>query len=79
MNRYEILKNRLGMSAGVGGGGGDEPKEMPKKQLTYDQINQWSGFVENNPNIKGMDAMWAAFSSQFPNSGIDRLTLTQIS
>ena len=77
MNRYEILKNRLGLSAGVGGGGGDEPKEMPKKQLTYDQINQWSGFVENNPNIKGMDAMWAAFSSQFPNSGIDRLTLTQ--
>lgn len=77
MNRYEILKNRLGMSAGVGGGGGDEPKELPKKQLTYDQINQWSGFVEQNPNIKGMDAMWTAFSNQFPNSGIDRLTLTQ--
>ena len=28
MNRYEILKNRLGMSAGVGGGGGGEPKEI---------------------------------------------------
>ena len=77
MNRYEILKNRFGMSAGVGGGGGDEPKEIPKKQLTYDQINQWSGFVDQNPNIKGMDAMWTAFSNQFPNSGIDRLTLTQ--
>lgn len=75
MNRYEILKNRLGMSAGIGGG--DEPKEMPKKQLTYDQINQWSGFVEQNKNINGMDAMWAAFSNKFPNSGIDRLTLTQ--
>jgi hypothetical protein len=77
MSRYQILANRLGMSAGLGGGGGDEPKEQPKKQLSYDQINQWSGFVENNPNLGSMDAMWEAFSKKFPNSGIDRLTLTQ--
>ena len=75
MSRYQILANRLGMSAGLGGG--DEPKEQPKKQLSYDQINQWSGFVENNPNLGSMDAMWEAFSKKFPNSGIDRLTLTQ--
>ena len=76
MNRYEILKNRLGLSGGIGGGG-ENPKELPKKQLSYDQINQWSGFVEGNPNIKGMDAMWGAFSTKFPNSGIDRTVLTE--
>jgi len=86
MNRYEILKNRLGLSGGIGskqttegyaggGGGGDNPAPAPKKQLSYDQINQWSGFVESNPNIAGMDSMWAAFSKKFPNSGIDRTVL----
>lgn len=77
MNRYKILENRLGMSAGIGGGGGEEPKEQPKKQLNYDQINQWSGFVEQNPNLKTMDELWSAFSAKYPQSGIDRLTLTQ--
>lgn len=88
MNRYEILKNRLGLSGGIGskqttegyaggGWGGDNPAPAPKKQLSYDQINQWSGFVEGNPNLKGMDAMWTAFSNKFPNSGIDRNVLTQ--
>jgi len=75
MSRLSILANRLGLSGGIGGGG-DEPKEQPKKQLSYDQINQWSDFVELNPNIRGMDEMWEAFSKKFPNSGIDRNVLT---
>jgi len=77
MSRLSILANRLGLSGGIGGGGGENPKEEPKKSLSYDQINKWSGFVEENPNLKGMDEMWTAFSNKFPGHGIDRTVLTQ--
>lgn len=73
MSRYEILANRLGMSSGLGGGGGDEP---PKKNLSYEQINKWSNFVDANPNIRGMDSMWDAFSMKYPNHGIEKSVLT---
>lgn len=77
MSRLSILENRLGLSGGIGGGGGENPKEEPKKSLSYDQINKWSGFVEGNPSLRGMDAMWSAFSTKYPNSGIDRSVLTE--
>jgi len=77
MSRLSILANRLGLSGGIGGGGGENPKETPKQSLSYDQINKWSGFVEENPNLKGMDEMWTAFSNKYPGHGIDRTVLTQ--
>jgi len=55
-----------------GGGEGEQPKA---KSLSYPQINLWSDFVEANPNIKGMDAMWEAFSKANPKAGIDRVIL----
>jgi|JI8StandDraft_1071087.scaffolds.fasta_scaffold196047_2 hypothetical protein len=76
MNRYEILKNRLGLSGGIGGGEVPKKDPPPSGQLSYPQINQWSDFVEGNPGIKGMDSMWNAFSSKYPQSGIDRQVLT---
>ena len=63
---------KLKVSKTGGGGEGEEPKA---KSLSYPQINMWSDFVEANPNIKGMDAMWEAFSRANPKAGIDRVVL----
>lgn len=56
-----------------GGGGGEQPKATT---LSYPQINLWSDFVDANPNIRGMDAMWEAFSKANPKHNIDRNVLT---
>jgi hypothetical protein len=56
-----------------GGGEGEQPKAA---SLSYPQINLWSDFVDSNPNVKGMDAMWEAFSKAHPKHGIDREVLT---
>lgn len=42
-----------------------------KKPLTYEQINQWSDYVEANPNTD-FDILWGGFSSKNPKSGIDK-------
>ncbi len=60
----------------VVGGGGGEGDPPASKSLTYPQINLWSDFVDSNPNIKGMDSMWEAFSKKYPKHGIDRTVLT---
>jgi hypothetical protein len=49
-------------------GGGEEP---PKKSLSYDQINQWSDYVEKNPSVKSFDKLWMGFNKLNPKSGID--------
>lgn len=49
-------------------GGGDEPKAA-SSGLTYDQINQWSDYVEANPGV-GLDVLWKGFSAKYPKSGI---------
>jgi len=83
MNRYEILKNRLGLSGGIGskqttegyaggGGGGDDPKPKTMTPLSHEQVTMWSDFVDKNPQMKTMDELWGSFSSQNPKSGIDR-------
>jgi len=40
-----------------------------KKPLTYEQINQWSDYVEANPG-KNLDALWVGFNAKNPKSGI---------
>lgn len=73
MNRYEILKNRLGLSGGIGGGGGSEEPKM--KPLSHEQVTLWSDFADKNKSIKSLDEMYSAFSAQYPKSGIDKNNL----
>lgn len=66
--RYQILENRLGLLSGIGG---EDPK---KKPLTYNQINQWSNYVEKNPS-RDFGLLWEGFSKLNPKSGIDKSVL----
>lgn len=48
--------------------GGEDPK--PTGTLTYDQINQWSDFVEANPG-QDLPTLWKGFTAKYPNSGVN--------
>lgn len=50
-------------------GGGEDPKK-PLASLSYDQINRWSNYVENNQNKKWFNDLWKGFVSANPKSGI---------
>lgn len=59
-----------------GGGGliGETDGKKGKPNLTYDQINLWSDYVDKNPSKNIVD-LWRGFNKAHPKSGIDFTSL----
>mgnify|MGYP006921372310 CR=1 FL=1 len=51
-----------------------EEETSKKPNLSYDQINLWSDYVEKNPGKK-IQELWVGFNKTHPKSGIDFISL----